>query len=48
MCIRDSYVETDGAGAGLLAAQADSWGDGTADVTVTADPGWGEVAHLRS
>lgn len=42
------YVETDGAGAGLLAAQADSWGDGTADVTVTADPGWGEVAHLRS
>ena len=42
------YTETDGTGAGLLAAQADSWAEGTADVTVTADPGWGEVAHLRS
>ncbi|MFN8098260.1 MAG: DUF695 domain-containing protein [Dermatophilaceae bacterium] len=42
------YVEADSVGAGVLAASVTSWDQGEVRTTSGYDPGWGEVAHLRS
>ncbi len=42
------YVEAGGVGEGVLAASVSGWDQGNTRVVADYDPGWGEVAHLRS